>query len=77
MLGSDDELMEFLWGQSAKNMLSQCGIVFGGERRKIYRELTNLPFLWLPPIKWCQYQLQPEVADRVGDGEVDAMDLDM
>ena len=40
-LFSDDELMVFLWGQSAKNMLSQYGIEFGGKRSKLYRELRR------------------------------------
>ena len=79
VLGGDEELLEFLWTPSAKRMLRQYGIEFGAQRNKDYRELTNLPYFWLPPIEWCQDQdqLQPEVADLVGDGEVDAMELDM
>ena len=74
VMGGDEDLMEFLWSQPARSMLRQYDIEFGGRRDKVYRELTNLPYFWLPPIDWCQYQVQPEV---VGEGEVDAMELDM
>ena len=74
LLGSNDELMDFLWTPAAKTLLGQFGIEFAGPRNKPYRILTNLPYFWLPSIGWYQYEAPIEVA---GADMVDAMELEM
>ena len=74
VLGSNNELMEFLWAPAGRDMLRQFGIEFNKQRHIEYRDLTRLPYFWLPPDEWCQYQAPAEAA-VVADVEAIAMDM--